>query len=975
MVSPLRELCHLRLPSWLLLCDLEDLPLELIFSMHSEASVATRLRGYIAYTLVGSGIAGFCDGTLQSCTLAKPSSVAYDPSREAFFVLDQQLTHGIRVITKDWGVHTLLWQPDCTLRAPHSLAILNNILLIADTGNGSIRYLLLTNYFKVNQKRAAIQFCSSTCGTLRTLSLDVTQPVSILPYSPTSFLVLDAVQRSVKLVLLDVFLEQPSGGLLLAVQAVETLYVGTLRVPSNMIDLYRRKYLLVSDKATLVIISIETKRGAKFRLRCYSFSTSQHNNNDLESKNEVFCALDSMSNAFQSYIFEPKHISGLSAHRLSSTQEIIFLTDNLTHTVYYTILDLQSILDSLISEGVPKEPADQCIDVYQLTSSMRRTGYQNGTLKKAEFSNPQGILAFTLDGQLCVSVCDTGNSVIRLIGPNFLKQERKQPAYLQVQADNHDLIQGKVRVGADKYLLALRRALQQVKFISISSATITDIAESTRTYTQAAPLVPQILAKKQEHNKNLLHQYLAKANIACAVEKDAHLEPCRLEDLGSSDTPSLASEDPLTTELVSIKKATEKSTQIEQNTRSPSTRKVSRPASRIKSHTDASVQFEPEKIILTANRSTQAESEVGSSTRSEHDSGSDSLSLKSMIFPQNSSSTSANTPEDVPPCYISNSTRWEFQIIKRTWSILHEHDADMSLVHQLDSLMDESHLFDIYQKTMELSTALLALNDSRLIKELLRLTLTFFKKFSNLNEYIILYQSTPFPKKFKPSIKCLLLLQRILADQLAQLSDIAIYEILLPLITQRWFSSTSSDITYLSLLGWGSKWTMVLAIKLLKKGNPVLLVKPPGNKLGIHAPEHTLVPTFAIESDTNCIDFGLFITIIVADKRFERKQILIKLTGGAEIIALESCRSKIFHNQEPCGPVLSSHISLPLTSITELTLKVSCAELAIRTQIPIKLVSSSELEASKTITQSLSSHTVPVWLIDIMKYTLIVGQR
>lgn len=122
---------------------------------------------------------------------------------------------------------------------------------------------------------------------------------------------------------------------------------------------------------------------------------------------------------------------------------------------------------------------------------------------KAEFSNPQGILAFTLDGQLCISVCDTGNSVIRLIGPDFLKQEREQPAYLQVQANNHDLIQGRVRAGADKHFLALRRVLQQTKVHNISSATIRNTDKNNRVCASIALPAPPLL----KENTNIISRF------------------------------------------------------------------------------------------------------------------------------------------------------------------------------------------------------------------------------------------------------------------------------------------------------------------------------------------------------------------------------------------------------------------------------------------------------------------------------------
>lgn len=940
--------------------------------MRSPADPAvTRLSGYVAYTLAGSGIAGFCDGTLQSCTLAKPSRIAYDQSREAFFILDQQLVHGLRVITKDLGVHTLSWRPDCVLRAPRSLAILNNILLIADTGNGSVKYLLLTNYFKLSQKRSTVQFCSSTCGVLRTLSLDVTQPVDILPYSPTSFLVLDAVQRSVKLVLLDIFLEQSSGEALLAIQAVETLYVGVLRLPSNMIDLYKRKYLLVSEKASLVVISLETKRGVKFRLKCRSSSMSQASESRVRSKDEQRCGQNVKPDIHQSYLFEPEHISGLSAYKISSTQAIIFLADSHTHMLYYAILDLQSTLDSL-AEGAPKEPTDdRYIDVYQLTNPMRRSGYLNGALKKAEFSNPQGILAFTLDGQLCISVCDTGNSVIRLIGPDFLKQEREQPAYLQVQANNHDLIQGRVRAGADKHFLALRRVLQQTKVCNISSATIRNIDKNNRVCASIALPAPPLLKEKHEHNKQILYHYLTKANVAHAIDGGMHLDACRLEDLDESDTPSLTSEDPLTAELESIEKSAETIGQAEQARRPSSIHKTLRSSGRAKAHADASVQYESEKTISTADRSTQVLSEVEPKLGQESDPNPDSFTPESPISVQDSLTIDTEVPEVPPSCCTSDATKWEFQIIGRTWFIVHNFDEGGSLVKQLDDLMDENHLFDIHQKITGLSTAILAQNDSRLIKDLLQLAFLFFKKFSNLNEYITFYQSLPFPKKFKPSIKCLMLLRCISTNRLTQLSDAMINEILLPLTAQGWFSSTSADINYLSLLGWGNGWAMVLAIKLLVRDTPVPLTRPPENKLSIHTPGHTIQSAFALDLEVTDPDFRLSVAVIVTDERLEGRQVFVKVTDGMEIMALENCKLTKVHNQEPCRPVLSSYLSLPLTSVTDLIIKVSCADTVIRTQIPIKSIT--EL-SDIAIDKGLDSDLVPVWAVNLMKYTLIVSQ-
>ncbi|EFO62960.1 Hypothetical protein GLP15_3410 [Giardia lamblia P15] len=938
----------------------------------SVGSIVTRLNGYVAYTFVGSGIAGFCDGTLQSCTLAKPSHIAYDPSREAFFVLDQQLTHGLRVITKDLGVHTLSWQPDCALRAPRSLAILNNILLVADTGNGSVKYLLLTNYFKINQKRSTIQFCSSTCGVLRTLSLDVTQPVDILPYSPTSFLVLDAVQRSVKLVLLDIFLEQPSGEALLAVQAVETLYVGVLRLPSNMIDLYKCKYLLVSDKASLVVISTETKRGIKFRLKCHPSSVSQINGSRTQSKNEPCSGQNTRPDILQSYLSEPKHISGLSAYQVSSTQEIIFLADSYTHMLYYAILDLQSILDSLVTERAPEESMDDCyIDVYQLTNPVRRSGYLNGILKKAEFSNPQGTLAFTLDGQLCVSVCDTGNSVIRLVGPDFLRQEKEQPAYLQVQANNHDLIQGKVRTGVDKHFLALRRVLQQTKVISTSNATIKNTGRDNRMCASTALPVPSLLRERHEHNKQILHHYLAKANIAHAIDRDMQLDVCRLESLNESDTPSLASEDPLTAELESIEKSAENITQVKQTRRRSPIHKIPQPSSMVKTHADASVQYESEKTILTADRSIQVLFEVEPKLRHKPSPNTDSPIPESPVSAQDSLVIDIEAPEIPLACHTSDKTKWEFQIIGRTWSIVHSYNENGSLIKQLDDLMDENHLFDIHQKVTGLSATVLAKNDSRLTKSFLQLAFLFFKQFSNLDEYTTLYQSLSFPKKFKPSIKCLMLLQCILTSQLIQLSDSMINEILLPLTAQRWFSSTTADINYLSLLGWGNGWAMIFAIKLMVGDIPVPITRPSENRLSVCTSGHTIQSAFALDSNEIDSDLRLSIIVIVADERFEGRRVFIKITNCVEIIALENCKLTKVHNQKPCKPVLSSHLSVPLTSATGLVLKVSCADMTIRTQVPIESITG----LSNIVTdKDLDSRTAPVWLTNLTKYTLIVSQ-
>ncbi|TNJ28988.1 hypothetical protein GMRT_11838 [Giardia muris] len=329
---------------------------------------------YCVTPLLGTGEPGHRDGDVCGCAFKRPTVVVHEPYRHSFIILDQLSPQCLRLVTSDGYIDTLRWGGELALSQPASACLHNDSLIISNTGCNSLCYLSIAS-FPIHSPGSKTRKVYSDPLDIKTLSLEgLESPHGVIAYDTASLLVADTGNGIIKRVTLQDIRDDNDCNQQLCVRAVEILAPRAFIRPAHLALLFGNACLCVSDDTSISLLILKTQRVIRV---CF-----------VQKK----------------IPFSP--ISGLASFSISDVQEAVFFSCREANSLY-----VFNVYSSVLSDPVDEVTAS----LLTFCDGTGLSGNYNSELSVSRFNEPTGLATVSLTGSPAVILCDTGNSLLKLV--------------------------------------------------------------------------------------------------------------------------------------------------------------------------------------------------------------------------------------------------------------------------------------------------------------------------------------------------------------------------------------------------------------------------------------------------------------------------------------------------------------------------------------------------------------------------------